>query len=132
MARPVPTADHESAEFWRRVHARRLAVQRCTACHALRFYPRAVCPECLDGAFEWVDVAGRGMLYSFTVCHRPAAEAFADRTPYIVALVELQEGVRLLANLIDCPPDRARVGMPVALTYEEVADGITLYQFKPA
>lgn len=132
MARPSPTPDHESAEFWRRVGAHRLALQRCTACRAFRFYPRAVCPECLGDGFEWVAVTGRGTLYSFTVCHRPASEAFADRTPYIVALVDLDEGVRVLANLLDCTPGRARVGMPLALVYDDVGDGVTLYQFKPA
>lgn len=132
MPRPLPTPDHESAEFWRRVRAHRFALQRCTACRAFRFYPRAVCPECLAGGFEWVEATGRGTLYSFTVCHRPASEAFADRVPYIVALVELQEGVRVLANLLDCAPERARVGMAVTLGYDDTADDITLYQFKPA
>ena len=131
MLRRAPVPDHESAEFWRRVATHRFAVQQCAACRRLRFYPRALCPECLDSRFEWLEVTGRGTLYSFTVCHRPASEAFAGREPYLVALVDLEEGIRVMANLLDCAPERARVGMPVVLTYEDV-DGTTLYQFKPA
>ncbi|OLC11847.1 MAG: hypothetical protein AUH29_18320 [Candidatus Rokubacteria bacterium 13_1_40CM_69_27] len=131
LARPLPTPDHESAEFWRRVGAHALAVQRCGACGTVRFYPRALCPECLNDQPDWVPVSGRGTLYSFTVCYRPASEAFADRTPYIVALVDLAEGVRLLANLVDCTPEQARVGMPVTLAYDDAAPGATLYVFRP-
>ncbi len=129
--RPVPTPDHESAEFWRRVASHALAFQRCLACRAFRFYPRALCPECLSDRAEWVAASGRGTVYSFTVCHRPASEAFAAATPYIVALVDLAEGVRLLTNLVDCAPTEARVGMPVTLDYDDVGDGVSLYKVSP-
>jgi uncharacterized OB-fold protein len=108
-----------------------MALQRCADCKTVRFYPRALCPQCLSERVEWVPVSGRGSVYSFTVCHRPASEAFAAITPYIVALVDLAEGVRVLANLVDCRPAEARVGMSVALRYEDVADGVALYTFAP-
>jgi uncharacterized OB-fold protein len=130
--RPVPMPDHESAEFWRRVGSHAMAFQRCADCKTVRFYPRALCPQCLSERVEWVPVSGRGSLYSFTVCHRPASEAFAAATPYIVALVDLAEGVRLMSNLIDCPPGEARVGMPVTLIYEDVGPSQALYKFRPA
>lgn len=130
--KPLPQPDAESREFWEGVKARRLQLQRCRACRRLRFYPRAVCPRCLSGEHEWVTVSGRGTLYSFTVCHRGASEAFAADVPYIVALVDLEEGVRLLSNLVGCQPDRARVGMPVQVVFEDASPEITLYKFKPA
>jgi len=130
--RPLPTPDHESAEFWRRVAAHALALQRCAGCGTVRFYPRALCPECLSDRVEWLPVSGRATVYSFTVCHRPAAAAFAAATPYIVALVDLDEGARLLSNLVDCAPAQARVGMPVTLLYEDVTPGLALYKFRPA
>jgi uncharacterized OB-fold protein len=130
--RPVPTPDHESAEFWRRVASHAMALQRCADCTTVRFYPRALCPQCLSERVEWVPVSGRGNLYSFTVCHRPASEAFAASIPYIVALVDLAEGVRLMSNLIDCAPGQARVGMPVTLVYEDVGPSQALYKFRPA
>lgn len=131
-ARPLPTPDRESAEFWDRVHAHRLALQQCRQCGSFRFYPRALCPVCLGELYEWVPVTGRGTVYSYTVCYRPASEAFAADTPYVVALVDLAEGVRLLSNIIDCAPAQVRVGMPVTLVYEDVGEGITLYKFRPA
>ncbi len=130
--RPLPTPDHESAEFWRRVAAHTMALQRCGDCGIVRFYPRALCPQCLSERADWLPVSGRGTVYSFTVCHRPASEAFAAATPYIVTLVDLHEGVRLLSNLIDCAPAQARVGMPVTLVYEDVAKDVALYKFRPA
>ncbi len=131
MARPLPTPDHESAEFWRRVGARALALQRCRACRTFRFYPRALCPECLDDDVEWVAASGRGTVYSYTVCHRAAAPAFAERVPYIIALIDLDEGVRIMANLVGGTPQDVRVGLPVILDYED-AGGVILYTFRPA
>ena len=130
--RPLPQPDAESREFWEGVKARQFRLQRCRACRRFRFYPRAVCPHCLSGEYEWVTVSGRATLYSFTVCHRAASEAFAADVPYMVALVELEEGVRLMSNLIGCPPDQARVGMPVEVVFEDASLDITLYKFKPA
>jgi uncharacterized OB-fold protein len=132
VARPLPTPDHESAEFWRRVAAHRMALQRCRGCGTFRFYPRALCPECLAAETEWVEVTGQGTVYAFTVCYRPAVEAFAAMTPYIVALVDLDEGVRVLTNLVDCPPAAARVGLRVSLVYQDVAEGLALYAVRPA
>ncbi|MBI5596984.1 MAG: OB-fold domain-containing protein, partial [Elusimicrobia bacterium] len=97
-----------------------------------RVYPRAVCPHCLSGEYEWLPASGKGTVYSYTVCYRPAGEAFAAEVPYIVALVELAEGVRLLSNLIGCPPARARVGLPVEMVFEDVSADLALYKFKPA
>ena len=130
--KPLPQPDAESREFWEGVKARELKLQRCGPCRRFRFYPRAVCPHCLSGEFEWVTASGRGTLYSFTVCHRAASEAFAADVPYIVALVELDEGVRLLSNLIGCPHDQARVGMPVEVVFEDASSDITLYKYRPA
>ena len=130
--KPLPQPDAESREFWEGVKARQLRLQRCRACRRFRFYPRALCPHCLSGEDEWVTASGKGTLYSYTVCHRPAGEAFATDVPYIVALVELEEGVRLLSNVIGCPPDQARVGMPVEVVFEDASPDIALYKFKPA
>ena len=131
-SKPLPIPDQESREFWAALKARQLTLQRCRDCRHFRFYPRAVCPHCLSGEFEWVPASGKGTLYSFTVCYRPAGEAFAGDVPYIVALIELAEGVRVMSNLVQCPPERARVGMPVEVVFEDASEEITLYKFRPA
>lgn len=130
-AKPLPQPDAESRAFWEGVKARQLKLQCCRACQR-RFYPRAACPHCLSGEFEWVASSGKGTIYSYTVCYRSAGEAFAADVPYIVALVDLAEGVRLMSNLIGCKPDQARVGMPVQVVFEDASPDITLYKFKPA
>ncbi|MBI4242039.1 MAG: Zn-ribbon domain-containing OB-fold protein [Candidatus Rokubacteria bacterium] len=130
-AKPLPTADQESREFWAGVKARQLKLQRCLGCRRFRFYPRAVCPHCLSGQAEWLAASGKGTVYSFTVCHRPAGEAFAAEVPYIVALIDLAEGVRVMSNLVRCQPAEARVGMPVEAVFEDLSDEIALYKFRP-
>ena len=119
--RPLPQPDTESREFWEGVKTRQFRLQRYRDCQRFRFYPRAVCPHCLSGT-----------IYSYTGCHRPAGEAFAPDVPYIVALVDLAEGVRLMSNLIGCPPEQARVDLPVEIVFEDASPDIALHKFKPA
>jgi uncharacterized OB-fold protein len=133
MPKPLSLADQESREFWEGVKAHQLRLQRCLACRRFRFYPRALCPHCPE--YEWVPALG-GTVYSYTVCHRPPGEAFAADVPadvpYVVVLVDLAEGVRLLSNLIDCPAERLRVGLPVEVVFEDASPEIALDKFRPA
>ena len=94
------------------------------------FYARALCPHCHREALEWVPAAGTGVVYSFTVVHRPAGPAFADRVPYVVALIDLDEGVRMLSTLRIADPARARVGQRVSVTFEDLEE-VTLPVFEP-
>lgn len=112
MEKPFPVPDAETAPFWDAVTAGRLDVQRCQSCGRHVFYPRSLCPHCGGVDLEWVTVSGRGTVYSLTVVHRAPAE-FQAEAPYVVALVELEEGVRMLTRLIDVEPAAVRVAMPV-------------------
>ena len=112
MEKPFPVPDAQTAPFWNAVTAGRLDVQRCQSCGRHVFYPRSLCPHCGGVDLEWVTVSGRGMVYSFTVVHRAPAE-FEPEAPYVVALVELEEGVRMLTRLIDVDPAAVSVAMPV-------------------
>ena len=115
MEKPYPVPDAETAPFWDAVAAGRLDLQRCRSCRRHVFYPRSLCPHCGGLDLEWVTVSGRGTVYSFTVVHRAPAE-FQAEAPYVVALVELEEGVRMLTRLIDVEPSAVRVAMPVEVT----------------
>jgi hypothetical protein len=86
----------------------------------------------LSDEFEWRRAAGRGIVYSFTVIHRPPFPAFRDKVPYVLALVELSEGVRMMTNIVDCNPNTVEIGMAVEVTFEDVTEEVTLPQFKPA
>ncbi len=117
MERPYPVPDAETAPFWEAVAAGRLDLQRCRSCSRHVFYPRSLCPHCGGADLDWVTVSGRGTVYSFTVVHRAPAE-FQDEAPYVVALVELEEGARMLTRLIGVEPAAVRVSMPVEVTLQ--------------
>ncbi|MBX6378226.1 MAG: Zn-ribbon domain-containing OB-fold protein [Clostridia bacterium] len=130
-AKPLPAVDPTTQPYWEAARQRRLVIQRCRACGRHIFYPRIYCPHCLSEDVEWVEASGRGEVYAFTVVYRSRIPGYAEATPYVVALIDLEEGVRLLTNVVECAPDEVRVGMPVEVCFEERADGFVLPQFRP-
>ncbi|MGA2519906.1 MAG: Zn-ribbon domain-containing OB-fold protein [Acidimicrobiales bacterium] len=126
--RPAPVPDADSAPYWQAAHDGRLVVQHCLACGAHQLYPRDRCLVC-RGELEWVDASGRGTVHSFTVIRQNYARPFRDWIPYVVALVDLEEGPRLMTNIVGCAPEDVRIGMPVRATFEVVSDvaGIALF-----
>jgi uncharacterized OB-fold protein len=125
----------ESTEFWEATREGRLLVQWCRVCDRGVFYPRVFCPHCAAGAdaLEWHPASGRGIVYAAVVEHRPEAAGakFSAGEPYCVALVDLEEGVRMLTNVVGCPPEEVRCGMPVTVTWEPLSDGRRLPLFEP-
>lgn len=130
--KPVPRIDEESKGFWEACQRRELYVQRCRACGALRHYPRALCPPCLSEQIDWVRCSGRGVVYTFTITYQNQAAGFRDALPYVLASVELEEGVRMLTNIVDCAPQDVRIDMPVEVVFDEVTPDVVLPRFKPA
>jgi uncharacterized OB-fold protein len=132
MLKPIPEPDSESLPFWQACRDRRLLVQYCGDCKTPRFPPTHHCPSCRSSNSEWVESAGRGMVYSWIVIHHPVPrEVYGDDVPYVVALVELDEKVRIATNIIGCDPADIRAGMPVSVAFEEVRDGVVLAKFRP-
>jgi len=126
---PVPTSLDQ--EYWDACRQGRLVVQRCSGCRRLRFFPSLGCPHCGSDQLTWERVSGRGRIYSWVVVHPPVLPAFAGKVPYNVVLVELEEGVRMVSSLVDCPNDRIAIGMPVEVLFEPLTDEITLPKFRP-
>ena len=131
-AKPLPRFDEESKGFWEACQRHELYLQRCRACGEFRYYPRAVCPKCLSDQTEWVLSSGRGSVYTYTVTYQNQAAGFRDELPYVLAYVELDEGVHLLTNIVGCGPDEVRIGLPVQVSFEDVTPEVTLPKFKPA
>jgi len=129
--KPLPTIDAESRPFWQALRERRLAIMRCGACGEHFFYPRLLCPHCHDAAVEWVDASGRGKIYTFTIARRPAGPAFKADVPYVVALVELEEGPRLMTNIVTSDVESLRIGQAVRVVFDDVTDEVTLAKFAP-
>ncbi|MEU5424338.1 bifunctional MaoC family dehydratase N-terminal/OB-fold nucleic acid binding domain-containing protein [Streptomyces olivoreticuli] len=127
-ARPRPVVNRDNAGFWEGVAERRLLIQRCDACAALRFPWLPGCGGC--GSPEWtaVEASGAGTVFSYVVVHHPPFPAFDP--PYAVALIELAEGVRMISNISGVPHDRVRIGMPVELEFVRVDGGQLLPVFR--
>jgi uncharacterized OB-fold protein len=130
---PIPVPTPETRPYWEAARRHELALQRCRACAQHFFYPRAACPHCLSGDLEWLRVSGRGTLHTFTVAYR-GQKNFPLGSPYVIAIVELAEGPRLMTNLVGVEPDPAKltIGMPVEVVFEDVSPEIALPRFRPA
>jgi uncharacterized OB-fold protein len=126
-----PPADEVSEPFWEATRDGRLLVQWCLDCDGPVFFPRAVCPRCLGTALEWRPSHGTGTVYAATVEHRPQNPMMADRAPYVVALVDVDDGWRMLTGVVGCDPDEVVVGMRVTVTWEALSDGRRLPLFTP-
>jgi len=130
-AKPVPVVNTWAQPFWDAARQERLILQKCISCGEHIFYPRIACPHCAADNLEWVEVSGKGTVYSFTVVEANAPSAFLDDMPYVVAVIRLQEGVQMLSNVIGCDPHSVVCDMPVEVAFEKLNDEFTLPKFKP-
>jgi uncharacterized protein len=130
--KPLPEPSEVSRPFWDGLAGGELRLQRCPDCRKHIFYARPVCPHCLGDRLEWVTATGRGAVYSYTIVRRAMHPAFQPDIPYVLAIVELEEGPRVTTNIVGCDPEAVRVDMPVKATYDKVTPDITLLKFEPA
>jgi uncharacterized protein len=130
--KPLPRKDTLAAPFWEHAAEERLAVQRCAKCRDLHFPPTQVCPVCLSEEQEWQVVSGSGRVVSWVHFHQAYWPAFRAELPYNVVLVELDEGPRLLSNLVSPPAQGIEPGMKVRAVFEKATAEITLPKFAPA
>jgi uncharacterized protein len=130
--RPLPEPDDQSAPFWEAAKERRLIIQRCSDCNTYRHPPRPMCPRCLSFNQGWVTASGRATVWSWIIAHPPVLPAFADRVPYNVVVVELEEGVRMIGNLIGVANEDITEGMPVVVDFEDAGEGVVLPQWRRA
>ncbi len=128
--KPLPRPTATSRPFWDAAKRHELMLQRCRVCNRFIYYPRDRCPNCLSDRLEWQKVSGRGTLYSYTIVRRAATRSFADK-PYVLAIVELDEGPRMTTNL-EAPVDHIKIGMPVVAYFDDVTPDHTLVKFRPA
>ena len=128
--RPLPVPDAATAPYWDAARAGRLAMPRCLDCGQMHFYPRTLCPGCGSERLEWAECSGAGTIYSFTVMHRAPSPAFAADVPYVVAVIALAEGPRLMSRIDGCAPDAVRIGANVRAAFRAVSAEISLPVFE--
>lgn len=117
VARILPPDNTVSRPYWEGCRAGELRLQQCTGCERFQFYPRIVCSHCGADDLQWQAVSGAGTIASFTVVRRGLSAAY--EAPYVVALVDLAEGVRMMSGVVDCDPGQVRVGAAVAVRFED-------------
>ena len=130
LARPLPLMEGLTKQFYEWCSRGELRFQRCSGCGTFRHVPRELCAQCGSFDWEWARSSGKGTLFSNTLVARALNPAFPGAVPYAAAIIELEEGVRILANVIDCPPDQLRIGMPLRVDFEKQTDSITLPVFR--
>lgn len=124
-------APKETLEYFERCAQGVLAVQRCSACGTLRHYPRPHCTKCLSPDYEWRRCSGRAILHTFTVVRQNANPRFASRLPYCPAIIELEEGVRMLSEVTGVDADEVRIGMALTVRFDTEPDGLRVPRFIP-
>jgi uncharacterized OB-fold protein len=131
MATQIPSIqrDNESLPYWEGLAQGELRLQRCDVCLRAIFYPRALCPHCFAETLSWIVATGKGVIYSYTVAHQ-AFGAFAEGVPFVVALVELEEGVRMMTRIIDAPREQIAIGKRVQVSFEKIGEELVLPYFR--
>lgn len=128
-------SDGDSRLYWEGIARGELRIQRCDACNRYVFYPRSICPHCFSDQLSWVAASGNGTIYTYTVVHQ-AFGTFAEDVPFIIAIVELEEGARMMTRLVDGLHDksegheRVKIGAPVSVIFESLSEDMTLPYFR--
>lgn len=130
--KPLPTPTPTSAPFWEGLKDGVIRLQKCNDCGVWVFYPRSRCSNCLSDALDWHEVSGTGTLYTFTIARQPTSPHFANEVPQRLAVVELDEGVRLTTTLVNVGEADIRIGMRLKPYFEPVTDEVTLLRYQPA
>jgi uncharacterized OB-fold protein len=132
MTRPMPEPTELTQAFWDAARRHELVAQRCSECSAWRHYPQLRCPTCLSGAWEWAPLSGRGTVHTFTITHQAFHAHWQNRVPYAIAIVELDEGIRMVSDVPSEELEDLHIGALVEVVFEQISDEITLPRFRIA
>ena len=130
--KPLPVITEETAPYWEYCKKHELRMQKCTQCSYIRFPISIVCPNCHSMESEWTKLSGKGKVYSFIIFRQAYHESYKDDIPYVVAIIQLDEGPRMESNIIGCKVEDVKIDMPVEVCFNDVTEEISLPKFKPA
>jgi uncharacterized OB-fold protein len=131
MDKFLPRSTPESAPFWQGCRDHKLLLQYCLACGKHQFYPRVICANCMSEQLEWREANGRGNVETYTIVTRAVSDAYAADVPYVIALITLEEGPRMMSNVIGCDVESVKCGVAVEVVFERWSDEITMPKFRP-
>ena len=124
--------DIDNKPFWDYIKQHELRVQKCLQCGKLHYPASPICPYCLSLESEWTQLSGKGKVASFIVVHRSRSPLFPPGVPYVAAIIETEEGIRMLSNVVGCRPEEVRMDMPVKAVFEDVSPELSVHRFAPA
>ena len=132
--KPVPVPQGESDYYWEKAKAHELWLRQCDDCGNAYFYPRDISPCCFSKNTSWIQASGKATLFTFAIVHRPLHPGFREMTPYVTAIVELEEGPKFPTNIVidDPTPENLQIDMALEVTFDDITDTIALPKFKPA
>ena len=129
--KPLPMPYSVSQGFWEAARQHELRLQKCLQCGHLRYPPSPACLGCLSAEAEWAKLSGRGTVYTFTIYRHAFGRQWTDDVPYNVAIIELQEGPRMISNVVGCPLEEIEIGMPVEVVFQGITERFSLPKFRP-
>lgn len=130
--KPIPVMQPWTEAFWKGTKEGELLIQHCQDCDSNIFYPRKYCPECWSGNLTWIKASGKATVYSFTTTQDMVEPKFWEDLPYVLALVDLEEGIRMMTRIVGCDPDSVDIGMAVEVVFQDITEECALPMFKPA
>lgn len=129
--KPLPKPNPDTQTFWDGCKEHQLKFQKCWNCHHVRWPPSVICPVCYSNDTEWIVASGKGKVYTYCIYHQAFHPDFKKDLPYVVAIVELDEGPHLITNIVGCEPGEVRCEMPVKVVWDNGNTGFSLPKFKP-
>ena len=130
MTKPKPVTQPWSEKFWEGTKQGKLLIQTCKDCKAKIFYPRKYCPECWSGNLDWLEASGKGKVETFTIMRAMVEPKFMSDLPYVLAMVDLEEGIRMMSRVVECDPEEVKLGMDVEVVFVD-QEGFNMPFFRP-
>ena len=128
--KPLPVIEKWNEPYWQAAKRHEFVAQRCTACGYIHLPPGPACTNCLSPDQAWVPLSGKGSIYSYGIYHQQWHPGFADDIPYNVALIDLDEGLQIISQVVECENDALGCGLRVEVTFDDVTPEITLPKFR--
>jgi uncharacterized OB-fold protein len=130
-AKPIPDCKDGTRPYWDACKQHRLVLPKCRSCDEVYFFPDDFCPCCLSEDIQWIEASGKGRIHTYSVVERPPSPRFSDDVPYIVAIIELEEGPRMMSNILEIAHEDIRIDMLVEVVFEDVTENVTIPKFRP-